>query len=77
MKKEFIISERHRPRRPFWWVWLPLSKMSKKVKEYLDELAFLADTAGGGCGKAFARKWITNSVTFCPGQINCGSGSMW
>ena len=51
--KEFIISEAQTEKAVLVGLVTP-EQNEQKVKEYLDELAFLADTAGGGgCGKAF------------------------
>ena len=50
--KEFIISEAQTEKAVLVGLITP-EQNEQKVKEYLDELAFLADTAGGGGGERF------------------------
>ena len=50
--KEFIISEAQTEKAVLVGLVTP-EQNEQKAKEYLDELAFLADTDRGGCGKAF------------------------
>ena len=62
--KEFIISEAQTEKAVLVGLVTP-EQNEQKVKEYLDELAFLADTAGGDAVKRFTQKMdYPNSVTF-------------
>ena len=62
--KEFIISEAQTERAVLVGLVTP-EQNEQKVKEYLDELAFLADTAGVEAVKRFTQKAErANSVTF-------------
>ena len=62
--KEFIISEAQTEKAILVGLVIP-EQNEQKVKEYLDELAFLADTAGGDAVKRFTQKMdYPNSVTF-------------
>ena len=62
--KEFIISEAQTERAVLVGLVTP-EQNEQKVKEYLDELAFLADTAGVESVKRFTQKMdYPNSVTF-------------
>ncbi len=53
--KEFIISEAQTEKAVLVGLVTP-EQNEQKVKEYLDELAFLADTAGGDAVKGFTQK---------------------
>ena len=62
--KEFIISEAQTEKAVLVGLVTP-EQNEQKVKEYLDELAFLADTAGVDAVKRFTQKMdYPNSVTF-------------
>lgn len=62
--KEFIISEAQTEKAVLVGLITP-QQNEQKVKEYLDELAFLADTAGVETVKCFYQKLDgPNSVTF-------------
>ena len=62
--KEFIISEAQTEKAVLVGLITP-EQNEQKVKEYLDELAFLADTAGVEAVKRFYQKLdYPNSVTF-------------
>ena len=62
--KEFIISEAQSEKAVLVGLITP-QQNEQKVKEYLDELAFLADTAGVEAVKCFYQKLDgPNSVTF-------------
>ena len=62
--KEFIISEAQTEKAVLVGLITP-SQNEQKVKEYLDELAFLADTAGAQAVKQFSQKLdYPNPVTF-------------
>lgn len=43
----------------------PQGQSIEKIEEYLDELAFLAETAGGITVKSFIQKWSDPTIAFC------------
>ena len=67
--KEFIISEAQTEKAVLVGLITP-EQNEQKVREYLDELAFLADTAGVEAVKRFYQKLdYPNSVTFAIPQL--------
>ena len=70
--KEFIISEAQTEKAVLVGLVTP-EQNEQKVKEYLDELAFLADTAGVDAVKRFTR-----IPSLLSGPVNCRKlRSMW
>lgn len=68
--KEFVISEAQTEKAALVGL-ITQTQNERKTNEYLDELAFLAETAGAEVVKRFTQKLDTpNSVTYV-GRVSC------